>query len=132
MICLVDPALLDHSGTLSPNLGDVVIYRAISRCFETLFPGEEIRRIASHEPLHPHHYESFAAARLTFLGGSNLISSDLLTYNQWNFASKLTDYARAELSNFILFGIGWWQYQDPPNPFTARFYRRILSRRHSH
>jgi polysaccharide pyruvyl transferase WcaK-like protein len=127
VICLIDPALQDHAGTPSTNLGDVVIFRAIARCLERLFPGEEIRRISSHEPLAPHHYESLQSSRLTFLGGSNLLSSDLLEYNQWNFASGPADYERLKIDDALLFGIGWWQYQNPANAFTAGFYRRLLS-----
>jgi Polysaccharide pyruvyl transferase len=133
VICLIDPALQDHAGTPSMNLGDVVIYRAILRCLEGMFPGEEIRRISSHEPLQENHYKSLRDSRLTFLGGSNLLSSDLLTYNQWEFASSHADYERIEIGGeAVLFGIGWWQYQDPATPFTSAFYRRLLSGRHLH
>jgi hypothetical protein len=97
MICLIDPALQDHQQTSSTNLGDVVIFQAIERCLHMLFPGEEIHRISSHEPLRTDHYKRLAAARLRILGGSNLLSSDLLTYNQWNFAKDTRDYGCSEL-----------------------------------
>ncbi len=132
MICLVDPALQDHDGTPSTNLGDVVIYRAISRCLTALWPGEEVCRISSHEPLQEHHYEILEAARIVFLGGSNLLSSDVLTYNQWNFANGKADYGTPRIKEAVLLGIGWWQYQDPPNAFTSEFYQRILCRQRMH
>jgi hypothetical protein len=132
MLCLIDPSIQDHSGRLSDNLGDVVIYRAIARAFEHFFPGEEIRRISSHEPLEPAHYDTMRAARIVFLGGSNLLSSDVLTYNQWNFTQDPADYDAPRFGNAVLFGIGWWQYQDPATSFTADFYRRILSSGHIH
>lgn len=126
MLCLIDPSLQDHSGRLSDNLGDVVIFRAIARCLQALFPGEEIRRISSHEPLQESHYESMKAARILFLGGSNLLSSDVLAYNQWKFTAQRTDYDAPRFRDAVLFGIGWWQYQDAPTAFTSDFYRRIL------
>ncbi len=127
MLCLIDPSLQDHSGRLSDNLGDVVIFRAIARCLELLFPGEEIRRISSHQPLDASHYELLNAARILFLGGSNLLSSDVLAYNQWNFTAQQSDYDSPKFKDGVLFGIGWWQYQDPPTPFTSDFYRRVLN-----
>jgi hypothetical protein len=132
MLCLIDPSLQDHSGRSSDNLGDVVIYRSIARCLEQLFPGEPIRRISSHVPLEAPHYEIMQAARIIFLGGSNLLSSDVLTYNQWNFTSNPADYDAPRFSNTVLFGIGWWQYQDPATPFTSDYYRRILCPRRLH
>jgi hypothetical protein len=132
MICLIDPALQDHTGRPSDNLGDVVIYRAIAHCFAALFPGEEVCRISSHEPLEECHYEILNAARLVFLGGSNMVSSDVLAYNQWNFTAQRADYDAPRMKNAILLGIGWWQYQDPPTPFTSAFYRRVLSGQQLH
>ncbi len=128
MICLIDPALQDHAGTPSSNLGDVVIFRAISRCLALMFPDEEIRRISSHEPLEQCHYETLRASRLTILGGSNLLSSDVLSYNQWNFTTRPSDYDLPGFRDAVLMGIGWWQYQDAPTPFTSDFYRQVLSR----
>lgn len=127
MLCLIDPSLQDHSGRPSDNLGDVVIFRAIHRSLESLFPGEPICRISSHVPLQESHYEKLQAARITFLGGSNLLSSDVLSYNQWNFTTNRADYDSPRFSQAVLFGIGWWQYQDPATQFTAKYYRRILS-----
>ncbi len=127
MLCLIDPSLQDHSGRLSDNLGDVVIFRAIARCLELLFPGEEVRRISSHQPLEESHYGLIGHSRILLLGGSNLLSSDVLAYNQWNFATRPADYDSPRFANAMLFGIGWWQYQDAPTPFTSDFYRRILS-----
>jgi hypothetical protein len=75
MICLIDPSLQDHSGTPSTNLGDVVTFRAIARCLNLLFAGEEICRISSHVPLKERHYAMLSASRLTFLGGSNMLWS---------------------------------------------------------
>ena len=127
MLCLIDPSLQNHSGRASDNLGDVVIFRAIARCLELLFPGEEICRISSHEPLEESHYAQIEASRMLFLGGSNLLSSDVLAYNQWNFTTERRDYESPRFQNAVLLGIGWWQYQHSPTPFTADFYRRVLS-----
>jgi hypothetical protein len=127
MLCLIDPSLQDHSGRPSDNLGDVVIFRSIARCLGLLFPGEEIRRISSHEPLQESHYEILKAARMMFLGGSNLLSSDVPTYNQWNFTAQREDYDTPGFKDAVLFGIGWWQYQHAPTAFTSDFYRRILN-----
>ena len=132
MLCLIDPSLQDHSGRLSDNLGDVVIYRAISRCLQQLFPGEELCRISSHEPLEERHYAQIAGGRMLLLGGSNLLSSDVLAYNQWNFATGRANYQTPRFGDAVLFGIGWWQYQAESTPFTADFYRRVLSTEQLH
>ena len=127
MICLIDPSLQDHAGAPSTNLGDVVIFRAITRCLNLLFPGEEICRISSHVPLEERHYDILSTSRLTFLGGSNMLSSDVLSYNQWNFTTRRSDYDLPRVRDAILLGIGWWQYQGRATPFTSNFYQQILS-----
>lgn len=133
MIALLDPSKRNHhSDTPSLNLGDVVIREAVAGVLEELFPDEEIERISSHQFLEKRHHDILKAARLTFIGGSNLLSSHVRNYHQWKLSAKKNFWLFPKINNAVLFGTGWWQYQDDPDFHTKVFYKRVLSSKFKH
>lgn len=132
MIALLDPSLQDHKGKVSKNLGDVIINKAVSRELSKLFPNEEIERISTHTYLEKKLYEIIKESRFCFIGGSNLLSSNIRSYNQWRLSSSRLYYLFPKLKEVILFGVGWWQYQCNPDLCTRIFYRKVLSKEYLH
>lgn len=133
MITLLDPALRNNRNQKSTNLGDLIISEAVTSNLQKLFPNEEIKRISTHSPLSKKHYASMKESTHIFLGGSNILSSHLLKYNQWKFAKKFNlELFSPKMRDIILLGVGWWQYQDKPDFITKRFYNRVFSDQRIH
>jgi polysaccharide pyruvyl transferase WcaK-like protein len=88
----------------------------------------QIVSIPSHDYLSIPAYKKVLKSKASFVGGSNLLSSNMPFYRQWKL--RLTD--PLFLKNCILFGTGWWQYQNKPNSYTSYLYRKVLSKQHYH
>ncbi len=121
-IFLFTPALLNNSGKESSNLGDLMIHESIIRELANLFPKTEIVSISSHSRL-PKKEFTLKSHDLCFVGGSNLLSSNMNQYAQW----KINLFDSLHINNVILFGVGWWQYQKKPNFYTKLLLNRVLS-----
>lgn len=66
---------------------------------------------------------------LSFVGGTNLLNSDIRRYRQWD----LTLHNIYILSNLVLLGCGWFQYEKKTiTRYTRWAYRRILSSNYLH
>lgn len=134
-IVLLDPALSNNNNELSLNLGDCIISESTNKILKSIFTDQfEIIKLSTHSPLDKQHVEILKEAEMIFIGGSNLLSSHLLKYNQWKFFKNpgLFDYLFAQKFNMVLLGVGWWQYQDGMDWITKRFYRKVLSSSHIH
>jgi len=118
---------MDNHGTPSLNLGDLMIHEAIHRELSNMFPSIEIVDISSHRYIKDLQL-SIKKRDLCFVGGSNLLSSNMNHYAQWKIG--LWDILR--INNSVLFGVGWWQYQNPPNFYTRLLLKNILSRNLTH
>src|SRR5690349_8592706 len=81
-IVLLDPALQDNNGNSSDNLGDLIISDAVVSQLNEMFPGKELVRISSHDFLTAAHRKLINSALFSFVGGSNLLYADMLTYRQ--------------------------------------------------
>lgn len=123
-VCILDPGVEDNQGTLSSNLGDLIIQEAVHREIHSLFQQVEIVSISTQSPMHDDHIDVLRACDLTFVGGTNLLSSYMNKYKQWNISIK-----RAfQIKNAVLLGVGWWQYQDSPSLYTKMLLNLALSR----
>lgn len=127
-ITLLDPSLRDHQGNSSINLGDIVIYQSVSKYLKTIFPEAEIDRISTHTLLEKRHCEQIKNSDFTFIGGTNILSSDIKAYNQWKLSNELRYYFAPKVENVILLGVGWWQYQNDPTLTTKYFYKHVLNK----
>lgn len=127
-ICLLDPGIGTQAGTLSTNLGDLLIQRATSDVLGDLFPNSDLTRYSTQQFLTRDQLQYAARCDLTFVGGTNLLTSHMLRYRQW----KLSITAARTLKNVVLLGVGWWQYQGRPDLFTRFLLKSCLSKTHLH
>ena len=120
-------ALFDTSiATL--NLGDEIIVDSILSILSNELPYFRVQRIPTHDYLGPVSKRILKQSSLSIVAGTNLLSSRLLRYNQWKFRpSEIFG-----LKNIVLMGVGWWQYQDPPDLFSRFAYQRILHPHYLH
>jgi hypothetical protein len=131
-IVLFDPSLSNNEGAFSINLGDVIIYDSIMKFLKSSFGDYEIVRISTHIPIEKKEKNLIKDSEYIFVGGTNLLSSDIKVYNQWknNYNKFLIEFPI--VNNAILFGVGWWQYQDKPTKYTSSFYKKLLSSNFNH
>ncbi|RLM17391.1 hypothetical protein BIY29_19160, partial [Brenneria alni] len=87
----------------------------------------------THEVIYNQAYKLNRISEFSFIGGSNLLSSDhsfLLKkkYNQW----AVNIFDALKINNPILLGVGWKNYQVKPNFLTSFLYRKLLSSKEIH
>ena len=96
---------------------------AVNHEIENLFPTSFLFRIPT-EDIKTNARKNNATSDLTFVGGTNLLNGDIRKYRQWDlsFHNILT------LSNIVLMGCGWWQYETAPiTRYTRWALKRVLS-----
>ena len=125
-IFLFDPSMRDNSGAPSVNLGDLIIFQAVKDILTDLLPGISVLRASSHVPPDVDLHAETQRADLVLVGGTNLLSSHVLEYDQWKLASVAGHYEHPPALRAVLLGVGWWQYQDAPDTTTRRYYRQLL------
>ena len=109
-IALFDPSIN------SENIGDEIISDAVRREVEDIFPHEQIVSIPTQERIWRRGWRLSAEASERLVGGTNLLSSKMSKYKQWNIG--LID--SLNLRSIILMGVGWWQYQEDPDLYCLR------------
>ncbi len=133
-LCLLDPGLQTQAGAPSDNLGDLVIQDAVNNTLCGLFPGAQITRYSTHEPLTDAQLHELAKAPGVIVGGTNLLSSKMRPYNRWSekhrcwsnqWSIDLLQAMRIR-GKAILLGAGWRQYQGAPDFFSGLMYRTLL------
>lgn len=127
-IALLDPALMNHQGQLSTNLGDLIIYESVSKILTALFPKMEIVRIASHVALDVKQQKMVNEAEFAFVGGTNIFLSDYNTFRLLKLKdSSFLLWLNPGIKNLIFLGVGWGNgYGDPITWKTKIFYDKIL------
>jgi polysaccharide pyruvyl transferase WcaK-like protein len=121
---LFDPGLEDNHGTISSNLGDLIIQEAVNRELKTLFGPVEPLRISTQARMTPELRRRMRECEQLFVGGTNLLSSHMREYKQWQIGGLDAWLIRQA----VLLGVGWWQYQDQPDLYTRFILRRALSK----
>jgi len=122
-IGLFDPSLGNNAGSESPNLGDLIINEAIIREIYSIFPRANLLRLSTHEPLLRQHIKELRDCSLVFVGGSNLLCSNMYRNKLW----KISLAEAMQIRKVILFGVGWWQYEKMPNLYTRLLLKIILA-----
>lgn len=125
-IFLFDPSLRDSAGSPSINLGDLIIRRAVDDILNEIFPQASIQRVSSHQFPDLEILQQAQQADLVLVGGTNLLSSHILEYDQWKLSQNPQHYAEPLNLRAVLLGVGWWQYQDKPDLITRHYYRQLL------
>src|SRR5260221_177992 len=121
-LCLLDTAIV------SRNTGDQVIMEAVRNELLKIFPKDLYVNVPTHDFLNIFSYHLLSKCDLKFVGGSNLLNSNMPFFNQW----IITPLDILFMKEPILMGAGWWQYQGKPNIYTSFLYKNILSKKHIH
>ncbi|SFF45301.1 polysaccharide pyruvyl transferase family protein [Thermoflexibacter ruber] len=114
-------------GVLNPaittsNLGDQIISDAVYRELNKMFPMHFFIDFPTTLSLTKKVYKRMKKTKYSFVGGTNILSSNFLKYKQWQLGIK--DALRG--NDVVLMGVGWWQYQKKPNLYTATILKRVL------
>ncbi|MEZ9330302.1 polysaccharide pyruvyl transferase family protein [Vibrio breoganii] len=121
MITLYDTSIA------SKNVGDFIIMDAVKRHLYPLI-SDQIATLPTHDSIGRSGLSILKNSKYSVVGGSNLLSSHILNYNQWKFSFVDLLF----LKNSVLMGVGWWQYQDKPDKYTEKVLKRILSDNYIH
>lgn len=112
----------------SYNIGNQIIMDAVKeelldlfpRSFMLSLPIEDIKKNARH-------YNTMSD--ITFVGGTNVLNTDIRKYRQWD----LSLHNIMILSNIVLMGCGWWQYEEQPiTRYTQWAFNKIFSTKYTH
>ena len=112
----------------SPNLGDQIIMDSIKKILSDLFEDALFINFQTHDVISNTSYKYIKNSNFIFVGGTNLLSSNMNYYNQW----KINLWDSLFIKDAILMGVGWWQYQKKPNLYTKILYHRILHKGYLH
>ena len=120
-------SVLDTS-ICSSNLGDQIIMDAVNSILYEMFPDRLFINFPTHDVISSDSYRLMSKSSLIFVGGTNLLSSNMNSYNQW----KVSLMDSLFITDITLMGVGWWQYQNQPNLYTKILYKRLLSKKYLH
>ena len=109
---------------LSKNIGDFIIMDSVIRELKQLFSNDMMFYSLTHDKVSKETYRLNRVSDYSFIGGTNLLSSNMNEYNQW----KINLIDSVFLSNIVLMGVGWWQYQNNPNFYTKYLLNKVLSK----
>jgi hypothetical protein len=117
-------AIIDTS-ICTDNLGDEIIMDAINGVVSELFPDAYIFRVPSHEALSDRTRRFISNASFCFVGGTNLLSSDIRMDGLWRIGSA--DAKVYGGSRTVCFGTGWADYMPTPTQRTQTILKTCLS-----
>ncbi|NDV62318.1 polysaccharide pyruvyl transferase family protein [Puniceicoccales bacterium CK1056] len=127
-LVLWSPGIENHEGRPSANLGDLIIEEAVLREINELFPGWKLSKVSTHLRFGPQQRHLVRSADRIVIGGSNLLSSYMDGYFQWDLTMQNAFAARGA----VLMGAGWWRDQGEPNRYTKILLNLVLSRKLKH
>jgi len=107
----------------SDNLGDSIIMDSVREHINEMFPDSMVMYTQTHEKISHSTYSIIKKSNFSFVGGTNLISSNMNFYNQW----KINLIDSLFLKDIILMGVGWWKYQKNANFYTQYLLKSILN-----
>ncbi len=116
-------------GILNPtigtsNLGDYIVYESVYKHLRESYQKDVFTDFPTQL------YSSFdskylmSQKNLLFVAGTNLLASNLETRQQWKINQSHRRFLKDKV---VLFGCGWWQYQDEVNRYTSRIYKSIFN-----
>ncbi|NVK00398.1 MAG: polysaccharide pyruvyl transferase family protein [Oceanospirillaceae bacterium] len=122
-----DITIIYDTSIASENIGDQIIMDSVYRNFLDSLPGQ-IVGLPTHDQIGQEGRRLLKESSRIFVGGSNLLSSHVLSYRQWKFG--IADIMT--INQAVLVGVGWWQYQSKPDWLTSKVYRRLFSDTYTH
>lgn len=120
-------SILDTS-ICTENIGDKIIMDSAANEISNIFKDSFYVNIPTHEKISSNSYYHIRNSQYTIACGTNMLSSNMLKYNQW----KVNIIDSIFVKDVILLGVGWWQYQKKPDKYTSVLLRRMLSKEGLH
>ncbi len=115
-------AVVLDTSIASTNIGDQIIMEAVRDELGSPLRDVFTSSVASHETMGRKGRGLVRSADLTVAGGSNLIASHIWARSVW----RLKPIDAFTGMNVVLMGVGWYQFQSKPDPYTAWLLRRVL------
>jgi len=112
-----------NTSICTENIGDFIIMDAVKEQLYELFSEDMIFETITQDKISKATYKLVKNSNYSFVGGTNLLSSNMQRYNQW----KINLYDAFYLKDILLMGVGWWQYQDKPSFYTKYLFNSVLS-----
>lgn len=121
--------LYNKIGILNPsigtsNLGDLIIYDSVYKILRELFPDDMMINFPTQIHTTFDAMSLMSEQNLMFVSGTNLLSSNLESRYQWKIHKGHKKFLKNKV---VLFGCGWWQYQDEINKYSKDIYKTILN-----
>ena len=112
----------------SYNIGNQIIMDAVREELTELFPESFIIPLPIEDiKANVRRYNDMSG--ITFVGGTNVLNTNIRKYRQWD----LSLHNIIRLSNIVLIGCGWWQYETQPiTKYTQWAFNRIFSKNYIH
>lgn len=121
-IHLLNPAIS------SLNIGDEIISDGVKAALSNILRDSFIVETSTHLP-NSNYTKRLKFFDYKFICGSNLLRGKMNRFfRQWDITYRDILW----LSDLILVGVGWWQYNDNPNIYTKILYNKILSKKVVH
>ncbi|MEZ9217861.1 polysaccharide pyruvyl transferase family protein [Vibrio cyclitrophicus] len=112
----------------SLNVGDRIINQSAGSVLKSIFPMHQSISLPTHSGISSVGINRANIGEYRFICGSNILNSDLLWHQQWNFSPF--DFFRLE--PLILMGVGWANYQKSPTLYSKLIYKTKLERNYIH
>lgn len=109
----------------SSNLGDLIIYDSVISELRAVFPDDMFTNFPTQLHTSYDAKKLMNDKELLFISGTNLLSSNLESRNQWKVDNS---HKRFIKNKVVLFGTGWWQYQDNINKYSEKIYKTVLNK----
>lgn len=110
------------------NIGNHIIMDAVKSEVMELFPDSFVLSLPVEDiKTNARHYN--AMSDISFVGGTNILNGDIRRYRQWD----LSLHNIMTLSDIVLMGCGWWQYEERPiTRYTRWAFDKIFSKQYVH
>lgn len=113
---------------VTDNLGDFIIMDAIDEILSEVLPRDYFFHVPSNDFMGPEALKQLKEATMSFVGGTNMLSSHWWWYRQWN----LRPLEVFKVRNTVLVGVGWHKYQPVPDIITKWVYQMMFSKTMQH
>ncbi len=124
------PKIIFDTSVGTTNLGDHIIMDAVNRAADALFEEDFVINLSTHFGIHPWDLPRLRKYDTALVGGTNLLKNNTFRKPQWRVSMKDLLVLRHKI---VLFGVGWWQYQQRPvSLYNRMMYKTLFSKKHLH
>ena len=114
------------TAAFSDNLGDEIIMDSVWDVLHEIMPGQPIHCTPSHRRATLCELRAGRQARLSIVGGTNILKSHMLVRGNW----KITPLDYLAWRNVVVLGVGWQQYGGDVDLPTKLFLNTVMSPHH--